>query len=165
MLGLHFDAASWYDDADWEDVPQEHYLGRLAHRSSRSRVYSLSVSTSPIEGQSQVAYFLARTFPQLCELFTVHEPWDEEEEEEERMVIRKRWEEVARYIPLFAHIRLDERRRLKLDAGGKDDEEGMKRTVMTKLTASLMRDHWRTKHEVCMPVLSVSPSWTDARGR
>ena len=46
------------------------------------------------------------------------------EEEEERMVIRKRWEEVARYIPLFAHIRLDERRRLKLDAGGKDDEEG-----------------------------------------
>ena len=124
MLGLHFDAASWYDDADWEDVPQEHYLGSLAHRSSRSRVYSLSVSTSPIEGQSQVAYFLARTFPQLCELFTVHEPWDEEEEEEERMVIRKRWEEVARYIPLFAHIRLDERRRFKLDAGGKDDEEG-----------------------------------------
>ena len=43
--------------------------------------------------------------------------------------------------------------------------KGMKRTVMTNLTASLMRDHWRTKHEVCMPVLSVSRSWTDARGR
>ncbi|TBU48568.1 hypothetical protein BD309DRAFT_949407 [Dichomitus squalens] len=113
-LGVHFDAASWHSDSDWEpsDVPPERFFGELAHRSSGSR------------GGHHVALFLARAFPQLCELHTVFEPtFPDDDEDPRREVIRKRWEEVARYVPLFACIRQDERRRLE-DEDDEDDGEG-----------------------------------------
>ena len=113
-VGLQFDAAGWIHGPvnDSGGLPEQSY-GDLQGRASTSSVFSLHVGISPIAGPASVTLFLARIFPALGTL-TAGRCDDVGQAE--------RWREVERYLPLFAQIRRDERRRMRQEGVDGEDE-------------------------------------------
>ncbi len=112
--GLPFDAAWWTEGPQSNyPGPPEHLYGDLRGRVSTSSVHTLHVRWSPIAWPEKVALFMARVFPALVELMAILN--DDEEHE--------RWEEVRRYLPMFACIRDDERLRMQQERGPGDSDE------------------------------------------
>ncbi|KAL1950467.1 hypothetical protein VTO73DRAFT_5591 [Trametes versicolor] len=113
MLGLVFDARHWEAkaafDADDMDAEMELY-GALARKASTSVLSRFIVGNSPIAVPEYVAAFLDRIFPALGEVVT-------------ERAVRDQWVAVKRFLPLFKHVRKDERLRvsqeLSATGGGK----------------------------------------------
>ncbi|RPD77663.1 hypothetical protein L226DRAFT_328618 [Lentinus tigrinus ALCF2SS1-7] len=87
----------------------------LPRRSKRPSLTSLGAVCCPISRPDQVATFLARTFPRLTNAFPTSygstgsgPAW------------KKDWQEVNRYLELFASIRADEREWVEVEREGEN---------------------------------------------
>ncbi len=98
-------------------------IAKLSRRLERSPLTSLHVGDSPISRPDRVAAFLSRMFPHLRSIS--HSKSRERTPEAETR--DRDWNEVQRYISLFAEIREDERRRVELERDKEDKPSGLVR--------------------------------------
>ncbi|RDX53461.1 hypothetical protein OH76DRAFT_1313808, partial [Lentinus brumalis] len=92
----------------------------LPRRLERSPLTSLHVGDSPISRPDRVAAFLSRMFPHLRSI----SHWKSHEQSPEAEARDRDWNEVQRYISLFAEIREDERRWVELERDKEDKPSG-----------------------------------------
>ena len=97
-LGIPFDARESFSIQDVKDA--------LPYSPSRSQLYSLHCSHSPIEDGQLVAAYLARVFPALANGYDIW--WCEFGRSYLGREWESEWEEVRRLVPWFKMIRDDE---------------------------------------------------------
>ncbi|TFK90546.1 hypothetical protein K466DRAFT_381408 [Polyporus arcularius HHB13444] len=95
----------------------------LPRRLERSPLTFLYVGDSPISRPHRVAAFLSQMFPRLRRI-SHSKSWEDTPEAETQ---DRDWNEVQRYISLFAEIREDERRWVELERDKEDKPSGLVR--------------------------------------